>query len=168
MLPGKTCRCFAVLILIAGGCFASDTSMDRATLRGLKAVKVVVDPLGPELEHEGLDANRLRGIVEQKLRDAGVKVDNDVNEFIGLSISFAQAGRKVLSVKKGPFSLTIGLGVYQVAVLTRDMATKTVVETWGVEKTAGAAAKGLDHDVSSAVDDLVDQFVKAYLSVNPR
>src|ERR1700693_5462168 len=105
MHPAKTCRCFAVLILIAGGCFASDTSMDRATLRGLNAVKVVVDPLGPELEREGLDANRLRGSIEQKLRFASIKVDNDVNEFIGLSVSFAQAGRKVLSVKKGPFSL---------------------------------------------------------------
>lgn len=168
MLPGKRRQCLAVLILAAGVCFASDTSMDRATLRGLKAVKVVVDPLGPELEREGLDANRLRGTIEQKLRDAGVKIDNDVNEFVGLSISFAQAGRKVLSVKKGPFSLTIGLGVYQVAVLTRDMATKTVVETWGVEKTASASARGLDRDVSNAVDDLVDQLVKAYLSVNPR
>ena len=166
MLPGKTYRHFAAL-LIAGACLASDTSMDRATLRGLQAVKVVVDPLGSELEREGLDANRLRGSIEQKVRDAGIKVDNDVNEFIGLSISFAQAGKKVLSIKKGPFSLTISLGVYQVALLTRDMATKTVVETWGVEKTAAAAARGLDRDVSSAVDDLVDQFVKAYLSVNP-
>jgi hypothetical protein len=143
--------------------------MDRATLRGLKAVKVVVDPLGPELEREGLDANRFRGSVEQKLRFASIKVDNDVNEFVGLSISFAQAGKKVLSIKKGSsFSLTIGLGVYQVAVLTRDMATKTVVETWGAEKTASSSARGLDHEVSNAVDDLVDQFVKAYLSVNPR
>jgi len=142
--------------------------MDRATLRGLKAVKVIVDPLGSELEHEGLDANRLRESIEQKLRFASIKVDNDVNEFVGLSISFAQAGKKVLSIKKGPFSLTIGLGVYQVAVLTRDMATKTVVETWGVEKTATASARGLDHEVSNAVDDLVDQLVKAYASVNPR
>ena len=155
-------------MLIAGGCFASDTSMDRATLRGLKAVKVIVDPLGPELEREGLDANHLRESIEQKLRFASVKVDNDVNEFIGLSISFAQGGRKVLSIRKGPFSLTIGLGVYQVAVLTRDMATKTVVETWGAEKTASSSSRGLDHDVSNAVDDLVEQFVKAYLSVNPR
>jgi len=168
MLPGKICRCFAVLLLMAGGCFPSDTSMDRATLRGLKAVKVIVDPLGSELEHEGLDANHLRESIEQKLRFASIKVDNDVNEFVGLSISFAQAGKKVLSIKKGPFSLTIGLGVYQVAVLTRDMATKTVVETWGVEKTATASARGLDHEVSNAVDDLVDQLVKAYASVNPR
>jgi hypothetical protein len=168
MLPGKTCLSFAAVMLIAGVCFASDTSMDRATLRGLKAVKVIVDPLGPELEREGLDANRLRESIEQKLKFASIKVDNDVNEFVGLSISFAQGGRKALSVKKGPFSLTIGLGVYQVAVLTRDMATKTVVETWGAEKTASSSAHGLDHDVSNAVDDLVDQFIKAYLSVNPR
>ena len=165
-MASATIRTLAVLIL-AGACFASDTSMDRATLRGLNAVKVVVDPLGSELEREGLDANRLRGSIEQKLRFASIKVDNDVNEFVGVSISFAQAGKKVLSIKKGTFSLTISLGVYQVAVLTRDMATKTVVETWGAEKTASASARGLDHEVSNAVDDLVDQFVKAYLSVNP-
>ena len=152
---------------MAGACLASDTSMDRATLRGLKAVKIVVDPLGPELEREGLDANHLRSSIEQKLKFASVKVDNDANEFVGLSVGFAQAGRKALSLKKGPFSLTISLGVYQVAVLTRDNTTKTVVETWGVEKTASSTARGLDHDVSNAVDDLVDQFVKAYLSVNP-
>jgi hypothetical protein len=103
----------------------------------------------------------LRESIEQKLKSASIKVENDVNEFVGLSISFARGGRKVLSIKKGPFSLTIGLGVYQVAVLTRDMATKTVVETWGAEKTASSSARGLDHDVSNAVDDLVDQFVKA-------
>ena len=155
-------------MLLAGVCPASDTSMDRATLRGLKAVKVVIDPLAPELEREGLDANRFRGGIEQKLRDAGIKLDNDVNEFMGLSISFAQAAKRGLLTKKGPFSLTISLGVYQVAVLTRDMATKTVVETWGVEKTISVSPRDLDRDVSSAVDDLVDQFVKGYHSVNPQ
>ena len=105
--------------------------------------------------------HRLRESIEQKLKFASIKVDNDVNEFVGLSISFARGGREVLSIKKGPLPLTMGLGVYQVAVLTRDMATKTVVETWGAEKTASSSARGLDHDVSNAVDDLVDQFVKA-------
>ena len=143
--------------------------MDRATLRGLKAVKVVVDPLGSELEHEGLDANRLRETIEQKLRFASIKVDNDVNEFIGLNISFVQGGKKLLSIsRKTPFSLAISLGLYQVAVLTRDMATKTVVETWGVEKMSSSSGRDLDHEVSNTVDDLVQQFVKAYVSVNPR
>jgi hypothetical protein len=166
MISGRT-ACFAVLMVIARACVASDTSMDRATLRGLKAVKVVVDPLGSELEHEGLDANRLRITIEQKLRNAGIKVDNDVNEFMGLSVSFAQGGRKSLFTKKGGFSLSVSLGVYQVAVLTRDMATKTVVETWGVEKTLSASSRDLDRDASNAVDELVDQFVKAYRTVNP-
>jgi hypothetical protein len=164
MVPVKT-PCLAALVAIA--CLASDTSMDRATLRGLKAVKVVVDPLGPELEREGLDANRLRGNIELRLRNADVKIDNGVNEFLGLTISFAQAARKGMLSKKGPFSLTISLGVYQVAVLTRDMATKTVVETWGADKTISVSARDLDRDVFSAVEELADQFVKAYRSVNP-
>ena len=154
-------------MLIARVALASDTSMDRATLRGLKAVKVVLDPLGPELEHEGLDPNRFRISIEQKLRNAGIKVDNDVNEFVGLSVSFAQGARKNLFTKKGTFSLSVSLGLYQVAVLTRDMATKTVVETWGVDKTLSASSRDMDRDVSNAVDELADQFVKAYRSVNP-
>lgn len=167
MVPGRM-ACFAVLMVIAQVCLASDTSMDRATLRGLKAVKVVVDPLGSDLEREGLDANHLRITIEQRLRDAGIKVDNDVNEFMGLSVSFAQGGGKTLFTKKGGFSLSISLGAYQVAVLTRDMATKTVVETWGVEKTLSVSTRDLDRDVSRAVDELVEQFVKAYRSVNPQ
>jgi hypothetical protein len=142
--------------------------MDRATLRGLKAVKVVVDPLGNELEREGLDANRLRGNIEQRLRNEDIKIDNGVNEFIGLSIGFSQAAKRGLLSRKGMYSLTVSFGVYQVAVLTRDMTTKTVVETWGVEKTISASSRDLDREVFNAVEELTDQFAKAYRTVNPR
>jgi hypothetical protein len=168
MRRSKTRVRLSFLALIAGISFAGDSAMDRATLRGLKAVKVVVDTLSPEIEHAGLDANQLRTEIEQKLLASGIKVDNTVNEFVGLTVSAAQPGKRgPLSIKKGPFSLAIGLGVYQVAILTRDQQTKTVVETWDVQKTISAPSKGLEHDVTSAVDELLDQFVKAYRSVNP-
>ena len=52
--------------------------------------------------------------------------------------------------------------------LTRDKNTKTVAETWGDQKVMAVPAKGLDRQVSMAVDDLVDEFVRAYRSVNPQ
>ena len=168
MLPRTICFCMA-LTVFAGGCLAGDSTMDRATLRGLKAVKVVVDPPPPEMERAGFDRDHLRANIEQKLRDAGIKVDNDVIEFLGLGIAMVQGGRKVpLSFGKAPVSLTLSLGLYQVIVLSRDQTIKTVAETWEQQKVIQATAKSLDQVLPGAIDELVDQFVKAYRSVNPQ
>jgi hypothetical protein len=153
---------WAALTWTAGLCLAGDSSMDRATLRGLKAVKVVVDSPGPEIERAGVDREFLRTGLEQKLRDAGIKIDNDVNEFLGVSISSARGGRR------GPISLVVGLGVYQVVTLSRDKEMKTVAETWGDQRVVSATARGLDRSLLSVVDELADEFVRAYRSVNPQ
>ena len=148
---------------LAASCFGGDSAMDRATLRGLKAIKVIIDPPSPELEHDGVDRELLRVGVVQKLQNAGIKIDNDVVEFLGVGISSApRVGRK------GPVPLVIGVGVYQVLALTRDKNTKTVAETWGDQRVMAGPSKGLDRQVSMTVDDLVDEYVRAYRSVNPQ
>jgi len=156
--------CWAALYaFLAVGCFGGDSAMDRATLRGLAAVKVIIDPPSPELERDGVDRELLRVGVVQKLQNAGIKIDNDVVEFLGVGISSApRAGRKA------PVPLVIAVGVYQAVGLTRDKTTKTVAETWGDQRVMAAPSKGLDRQVSMTVDDLVDQFVRAYRSVNPQ
>jgi hypothetical protein len=161
--------CFAISAVLASACLAGDSAMDRATLRGLKAVKVIVDPPSPEIERQGVDREQLRGSIERKLRDDGIKVDDNAIEFVGLSIASVATGRRsTLSIKKGPVSLTVGLGVYQIVTLNRDPTTKTVAETWGDQRIMSAVPKGLEQELSGAVDDLVEQFVKAYRTVNPR
>jgi hypothetical protein len=155
--------CAALYASLAVGCFGGDSAMDRATLRGLPAVKVIIDPPSPELERDGVDRELLRVSVVQKLQNAGIKIDNDVVEFLGVGISSApRVGRK------GPTPLVIGVGVYQVVALNREKNTKTVAETWGDQRVMAAPSKGLDRQVSMTVDDLVDQFVRAYRSVNPQ
>jgi hypothetical protein len=157
------------LTVLTGACLAGDSAMDRATLRGLKAVKVVVDPPPAEMERAGLDRDHLRAIIEQKLKDAGIRIDNDVIEFLGLGISGGQAGRKgPLSLGKSPTSINLSLGLYQVLVLSRDQTIKTVAETWEAQKVISATTKTLDHVLPEAIDELVDQFVKAYRSANPQ
>jgi hypothetical protein len=153
----------ALYASVALGCFGSDSAMDRATLRGLQAVKVIIDPPSPELEHDGVDRELLRVGVVQKLQNAGIKIDNEAVEFLGVDISSgARAGRK------GPTPVVVGVGVYQVVAIARDKTTKTVAETWGDQRVMALPSKGLDREVSNTVDDLVDQFVRAYRSVNPQ
>jgi hypothetical protein len=165
-----SCGISASLVLavfLAGSGAASDTEMDRATLRGIKAVKVIVDPTPPEIEREGLDRDHLRSRIEQKLRDAGITLDGDAAEFVGLNITSVRGVKTtVFSLKGGPLSLMIGLGVYQVVTLNRDKTAKTVAETWSQQRVMSAAPKAVAEAVSSAVDELADDFVKAYRSVN--
>jgi hypothetical protein len=167
-MPRKISFCL-MATLLAGSCLAGDSTMDRATLRGLKAIKVVVDPPPSDIEREGFDREHLRTIIEEKLRGAGIKIDNDSIEFLGLGISSGPGGRKSpITFRKGSSpSLTWALGVYQVVLLSRDQTTKTVAETWGVDKVISADPKARDRLVSGALDELVDQFAKAYRAVNP-
>ena len=67
--------------------------MDRGTLRGLKAVKVVVDAATPDMERIGLTQDHLRTDIEEKLRGAGININNDAQEFLGLGISTSPARR---------------------------------------------------------------------------
>ena len=54
--------------------FAINGLSNRATLRGLKGVGVLVEKLPPEVEQEGLKRDQLQMEVESRLRRAGVKV----------------------------------------------------------------------------------------------
>jgi len=115
----------ALAVFLAGNGVASDTDMDRATLRGIKAVKVIVDPAPPEIEREGLDRDHLHARIEQKLRDAGITIDSDAAEFVGLNITSVRGVKtNAFSLKSSPLSLMIGLGVYQVVTLSRDKTPK--------------------------------------------
>jgi len=167
MIPRRIYAGLAWAALAATPCAASDTSMDRSTLRGLKAVKVVVDSPAPEVEHEGVSGDGLRITIEQKLREAGITVDHDAVEFLGLNISSARPPRRTL-ISKGPISLVVNLGFYQIVLLNRDKTTKTITETWEDQRVAPAAPKAIERTVNDAVDDLVNEFITAYRSVNPK
>src|SRR5215472_9888230 len=105
-----------------------DSDLDRATLRGITTIKVVIDQPPQEIAEEGLDREHLRAIMEQKLRNGGVKIDADAVEFLGLTITAARSGRH------NPLSLAVNLGLFQVVVLNRDKAVKTVAETWSAQR----------------------------------
>jgi len=136
--------------------------MDRATLRGLKAVKVVINPVPPELERQGVDSGALRAGVTQKLRDSGITIDDDATAFLGVELSSLKASRW------STMPVAVAVELYQVVILSRDKNVKTVAETWGDRRLMAAGAKALDHAISDTVGQLVDQFIQAYRSVNPQ
>jgi len=138
---------------------AGDAPLDRATLRGLTAVNVVLDKLDPELEKQGLTRNDLQARLEGRLQDAHIKLDQNATDFVALRVTSVKGNR-------GPFGLSLTIAVYQPVTLTRDKNLKTAAATWEVETVVVADAKVLRQAAMESVDDLAARFVTAWRSVN--
>jgi len=140
---------------------SGDGTLDRATLRGVMAVNVVVDPVTAEIEKEGATADALRSRLEQKLRDGGVQVDADAVEFVGLRLTSVRAAR-------GPIAISANVAFYQPVTLVRDRSAKTTTKTWEVDSIMLAESKQVYRACMDSVDELADRFVTAYRSVKAK
>lgn len=149
---------FLALPLLLGA--AGDAPLDRATLRGLSAVNVVIDRVDPALEEEGITQAALRARVADRLRAAGIKVDEKSADFLALRAMHVRDGRR------GPFAICLNLGAYQRVALVRDANLKTSTQTWEVETVLMAGGKVIYRACMDSVDELADRFVAAWREVN--
>lgn len=146
----------ALALPLAG---AGDAALDRATLRGLKAVNVVVDPVAADVQQEGATDDALRARLEDRLRQAGIPLDPASNNFVALRLTSVRAGR-------GPFAIAATIGLYQPVILVRDSRIRSATQTWEVETVVLAGAREVLRASMDSVDELAARFVAAYRSVN--
>ena len=139
---------------------ASDAELDRATLKGLTAISVVLDRIDPELDRNGLTQAALQARLERRLQDGGINIQKDRNEFLALRILQVRGNR-------GPYALCLSIGLYQPVQLTRDKNIRTATQTWEVETVLMADSKQLSDASMNSVDELAARFITAYRSVNP-
>ena len=140
---------------------AGDAALDRATLKGIKAVGVIIDQLPQEFPREGVTAEMLQTRLSERLRDANITVDPAAKEFVGLRLTSVRASR-------GPYAVCIGIGLYQPVTLVRDPSMRSAPQTWEIETVLMADPKVLYRAAMESVDDLATRFVTAYRSVNPQ
>ena len=140
---------------------AGNSALDRATLKGLTAVNVVVDELDPQLATAGVTAGAVRSRLEDKLRAADIVVDTSKTDFVAVRVTAVRQAR-------GPFAVAVTLGAYQPVVLARDKNLKTATQTWEVETVLLADQKQLYRGAMDSIDELAASFVAAYRSVNPK
>ncbi len=158
---GRILLLLAILGMPVTSSAAGDAVLDRATLRGLTAINVVVDKLDSQLEGAGLTADAVRARLEDKLRAANITVDSTRPEFLAV---------KMIGVRdnRGPFALAIDLGAYQPVTLSRDPKTHTATQTWEVQTILIAQPKQLYRAAMDAIDELANGFLTAYRSANPK
>ncbi len=140
---------------------AGDTAHDRATLKGAKAVAVVIEPVPGDLPKEGVTVDALRTRLSGRLRDAGIPVDDSSTEFAGVRVASTRD-------KRGPYAVVIRLGFYQAVTLVRDPTMRAAPETWGLDSVLVATPKKLYRAAMDSIDDLADRFIAAWRSVNPQ
>ncbi len=156
----RTLPVFAILafpVFLAAG----DTALDRATLRGLDGINLVVDKLDAQIEGAGVTVDAVRARLEDRLRAGGIPIDTAKPDFVAVRMTGVRANR-------GPFAVAVTLGAYQPVQLARDKNLKTATQTWEVETVLLAEPKQLYRAAMDTIDELAASFVAAYRSVNPK
>jgi len=149
--------------------FAINGKSNRATLRGLSGVGVLVEQLAPEVEKEGLIKNQLQIEVELKLKMAGIKVltkeeclktPGEPYLYININVNTAKTESDIY-----PYSIDVLL--MQKVSLLRDPKQTTYAVTWSTGG-VGSIEKSILSQLRGSVEEMVDLFIKTYLSENPK
>ncbi len=169
MSKARTCVVLMTLALASlqfqSSVFAFDNQLSRETLRGLQGVRVMVAPQKWAIEQKGLTADQLQQDTELKLRLAGINVPSaESPEIPGKPLLYVNA--KILKYGSlDRYIFNIKLELNQGVSLIRMPSVKASATTWSV------AATGTSHKLSivrEQLQELVDIFINAYLSVNPK
>ena len=146
---------------------ASDSEIDRASLKGLQGVFVLVEDLNPPEEQAGLKSADLQADAEQKLQAAGIpllsktqNIDTPGMPTLYISVSVASSS----STDLWPFSIDVNLEQQATLKRSPDTFVPTAV-TWHVGS-LGAVDKTNIRSVRDRVNEQVAKFVNAYFKVN--
>jgi hypothetical protein len=146
-----------------------DTPNERVTLAGLTGVHVVVDEVGPEAEGLGLTRSALQAEVEQRVRQAGLRVFTPGD-------AMASAGRPTLHLRVTLLKsqgvppihfYSVDLALRQQIRLARDRAIESFAITWSDSRDLGAVEPTRLSIVRAAVRAQVNQFLQAWQTANP-
>ena len=144
--------------------FADDRD-DRTSLRGVQGVRIVVEKLNPEVVKDGLTEGQIRADVDLKLSVAGIKVLSEEESRKEKGRPWLYVNAAVMKTEGGSYVYTIFIEFNQDVRLVRDPDIEVSTGTWEVVHT-GMTDK-LSH-IRERVKTHVDEFVNAFLSVNPK
>ena len=138
---------------------------NRDILRDLQRCGVLIEDLQPQIERDGLTKRQLQADTELKFRMAGIKVlsHKEVQE---KSSPFFYLRIRVLKLRSGCYSYHIAADLCE-KVLSVRKSYLTWAATWSqLPETIGFTCRL--SDIRQDAKDMVDGFINAYLSVNPK
>ncbi|MGA2267560.1 MAG: hypothetical protein ABSH44_03720 [Bryobacteraceae bacterium] len=154
------------LLLAASVATAVDNEFTRKSLKGLKGVNVLVEPLEAEVEQGGLTKTSIQTDVELRLRQAGITVLTDAENLAAPGSPYLYI--VVLTFRGPQYNYSIGVELCQSVRLERDPSIQIFgATTWSVAG-IGGVSRNNPRAIRDDIKDYVDMFINAYLSVNPK
>ena len=146
---------------------ASDAKYNRASLRGVEGVYVKVEGLTPEMEKDGLKETLIRRDVESELRTAGIRTLSKEKWFdvIGSPHLYVNINCLKLGETK-EYIYSIRIAFRQNVYSEREPVLVLGATTWSVGSIIGITHR-MDK-IRASLKTRVGEFIKAYLSVNPK
>jgi hypothetical protein len=166
----KGCLALLVLLSTANIAVALDIEATRKSLAGLTGVWVVVEPFAPEAELQGLTITAVRTDAELKLRKAGIRVLTEEAFNKSSSMPFLELAAAISTESSDRWEVSKFVNLRQNAVLERDRSIVAFgAVTWSVEQVNAVVRPSIiARFVRDGFNDMVDQFVNAYLAMNPK
>jgi hypothetical protein len=160
----------AGLVIVCLGLPSYSQAFDQKdVLRGLTGIKVVVEPITPDIERLGLTKNQIQSNVESQIRKVGIKVLKNFKPpaMTSLYINILAMNPREA---KAVVVYSITLMVFENAYLKRDIGTvgdlKEVRAADWVKGSVGFVGVRNIRDIYKKLELLVDQFISDYLAVN--
>ena len=144
-----------------------DDKYSRPSLKGLKKLSVVVQiekPVTEDFKKVGLTEERIRTGIELKLQEAKIDVVYIGNLPSDTPILHVEVNGSKRNGKT--FSFLIEVELWQKSFLKRDPKIEVIAATWSAGVFGSGSASNIANDIMGLIKDMMDSFVKAYLSVN--
>ena len=129
---------------------------------------MLVEKLPLEVEQEGLKRDQLQMEVESKLRTAGIKVltKEEASGASGEPYLYININVNIAKTEADIYPYSIDLLLIQKVSLLRDPKLTSYAITWSTGG-VGSIGKPILSQLAESVEQMVDIFIKAYLSENP-
>ena len=156
-------------LFLRSSAFAINALSNRATLRGLQGVGVLVEKFPSEVESQGLNRDQLQKEVESKLQKAGIKVLTKEEAFNtpGEPFLYININVNIAKTESDIYPYSIDLLFIQKVSLVRDPKWTSYAVTWSTGG-VGSIGKQILSQLRENVEDMVDVFIKVYLTENPK
>jgi len=154
-------------LLGCGNAYASDSELDRDTLKGIKGVFVLVE-IDEEIVKNHLTEGMIMTDVELKLRLAGIAIPSKEEWLKESGSPYLYVGLNAAKIGQLGYSYKVHVGLRQQVFLRRAVILifdSPFAETWSVG--ALGFAKEMQ-GIRDGTKNMVDMFINAYLSVNPK
>ena len=155
------------LLNITSFSLAGQYSIQQESLRDLKGVYVSVESLSPEIQKDGLTKDSVRKDVVLMLRKAGIIILSKKEWFDLEGSPFLDVNAHVLKLRATrEYIYSVNISFKQTVYPARKPVEITGAATWTIGGIIGITSD-LDK-IRASVKDQVEDFIQAYLAVNPK